>query len=163
MFHKLAISRQLSVVRQQRGFALVSAIFILVILAALGGFVVTVSTTQSASQGLDIQGSRAYQAARAGIEWGAYQVLASSAPPAPSCLPNTNVALGGTLTDFTVTVRCTALPAPPAAPYKEGANNIVVYQLVSTAIFAAIGSPDYVERRIESTISICTDPAGTRC
>lgn len=159
MFHKLAISRQLSVVRQQRGFALVSAIFILVILAALGGFVVTVSTTQSASQGLDIQGSRAYQAARAGIEWGAYQVLASP----PSCQPNTNVALGGTLTDFALTVSCTALPTPPALPYVEGANNVVVYQLISTATFAAIGSPDYVERRIESTISICTDPLDVRC
>lgn len=144
MFHKLAISRQLSVVRQQRGFALVSAIFILVILAALGGYVVTVSTTQSASQGLDIQGSRAYQAARAGIEWGTYQVLRNGG----NCPASASVTLGGVMTGFAVTVQCTV------QNFAEGANTVVVYRLVSTATYATIGSPDYVERRIESTIGI---------
>lgn len=149
MFHKLAISRQLSVVRQQRGFALVSAIFILVILAALGGYVVTVSTTQSASQGLDIQGSRAYQAARAGVEWGSYQVLRNAAYACTTAgISNDTPVLGGFLAGFTVTVACTSQNVA------EGANTVVVYRLISTATYAAIGSPDYVERRIESTIGI---------
>ena len=156
MFREPVISYQLSAVRRssQRGFALVSAIFILVILAALGGFIVTVSTTQNASQGLDIQGSRAYQAARAGVEWGTYQVLRN----AGSCPPSSPVSPGGVLTGFSVIVQCTALP-----PFTEGANTVVIYQLISTATYAVLGSPDYVDRRIESTLSVCTDPLGARC
>lgn len=61
-----------------RGFAIVSAIFILVVLAALGAFVVSVSTTQQVGSALDVQGVRAYQAARAGLERGLYLVLRDS-------------------------------------------------------------------------------------
>lgn len=153
MSREFVINRQLSVARKQRGFALVSAIFILVVLAALGGYVVTVSTTQNASQGLDIQGSRAYQAARAGIEWGTYQILRNGA----NCPANASVIPAGTLADFTAVVQC------GSQNFTEGANTVVVYQLVSTATYAAVDSPDYVQRQISSTISICTDPAGARC
>ena len=59
----------------QSGFSLVTAIFLLVILASLGAFIVTVSGLQQTSSALDVQGSRAYHAARSGIEWGTYQVV----------------------------------------------------------------------------------------
>jgi Tfp pilus assembly protein PilX len=59
----------------QSGFLLVSAIFLLVILAALGAFILTISGTQQTSSALDVQGARAYQAARAGIDWASYQLL----------------------------------------------------------------------------------------
>ena len=62
-------------VKRHSGFSLVTAIFLLVILASLGAFIVTISGVQQTSSALDMQGSRAYQAARAGIEWGTYQVL----------------------------------------------------------------------------------------
>jgi MSHA biogenesis protein MshP len=62
-----------------RGFAIVSAIFILVVLGALGAFIVSVTTGQQIGSALDFQGVRAYQAARAGIEWGIYQVQATPA------------------------------------------------------------------------------------
>jgi MSHA biogenesis protein MshP len=62
-------------VKSQYGFLLVTAIFLLVILAALGAFILTISGTQQTSSALDVQGTRAYQAARAGIEWASYQVL----------------------------------------------------------------------------------------
>ena len=65
--------------KKQRGFSLVSAIFLLVVIAALGTFAVTLSTTQQQSSALDVMGARAYQAAQAGIEWGAFQVLPNSA------------------------------------------------------------------------------------
>lgn len=58
-----------------RGFALVSAILILVIPAALGGFIATVATTRHAGSALDVMSARSYQAARAGIEWGLFQAL----------------------------------------------------------------------------------------
>jgi MSHA biogenesis protein MshP len=67
-----------SKLRRIRGFALVSAIFILVVLAALGAFIVNISTSQQIGSALDVQGVRAYQAARAGIEWGLYQVQSTA-------------------------------------------------------------------------------------
>lgn len=63
----------------ERGFSVVSAIFILVVLAALGAFIASISSSQQIGSALDVQGVRAYQAARAGIEWGLYQVQSTTA------------------------------------------------------------------------------------
>lgn len=106
-----------------RGFAIVSAIFILVVLAALGAFIVHVSTGQQVGVALDVQGARAYQAARAGIEWGLYRQLrdgacagaASFSPTAP------------TLAEFTVTVVCTATADP------GGFGGPTIYTITATA------------------------------
>jgi Tfp pilus assembly protein PilX len=70
-----------SSVKSQYGFLLVTAIFLLVILAALGAFILTISGTQQTSSALDVQGSRAYQAARAGIDWASYQLLINAGAP----------------------------------------------------------------------------------
>lgn len=140
---------------RMRGFSLVSAIFLLVVIAMIGGFAVTLSTTQQQSSALDVLGARAYQAARAGIEWGAYQVISSPAtiscavggasnpvamPPAPS-----------TLAAFTVDVSCWSY-----APVSEAANTVTMYLLVSTAsgvAGATPGSSNYVERQMTVTIA----------
>jgi MSHA biogenesis protein MshP len=88
-----------------RGFSLISAIFLLVVLAGLGVAMVSISTVQNTSSALDIQGARAYQAARAGVEWGAYQYLRNSA----ACNPSVNIVMpaDASLAGFTVTVICT--------------------------------------------------------
>lgn len=105
-----------------RGFAIVSAIFLLVVLAGLGVALVTFSTSQHASSALDVMGSRAYQAARAGVEWALYQRLnpqvgaptvhpayCSAASTAGTSVTNSFALPAGTsLSPFTVTVQCTA-------------------------------------------------------
>ena len=58
----------------QRGFALVSAIFLIVALAALGVYMARIASIQHTNALQDLQGSAAYQAARSGAEWGAYQI-----------------------------------------------------------------------------------------
>ncbi|MFN3397751.1 MAG: hypothetical protein ACK4ZS_04360, partial [Sulfurimicrobium sp.] len=64
---------------------MVAAIFLLVTLAALGAFMLTFSSTQHLTSAQDIQGSRAYWAARAGLEWAISSVKTNSAcPVAPS-------------------------------------------------------------------------------
>src|SRR3989442_6606212 len=60
---------------RQTGFSIIAAIFLLVVLAVLGAFIVSVTGMQQSSGQLDVLGVRAYQSARAGMEWGAYQVL----------------------------------------------------------------------------------------
>lgn len=61
------------------GFALMAALFIIVTLAAIAVYLLTISTGQVAAVTQDEQAARAYQAARTGIEWGAYQILRNSA------------------------------------------------------------------------------------
>lgn len=137
--------------KHQAGFSLVSGIFILVILAALGAFMVTISGLQQSSAALDVLGSRAYHAARSGIEWGAYQVTSgpNGTPFAQACVtaPNSQVIpMIETLAGFTVTVNCNAFVASQA-----GAN-VMLYQMTSTATQGAINSPNYVERQLQVTL-----------
>ena len=127
-----------------RGFAIVSAIFILVVLAALGAFIVNVSTSMHVGSALDVQGVRAYQAARAGIEWGLYrqrQTVPASCAAAASFTP-----AAATLTGFTVSVTCAAsVPACGATPVTAGSFAVdTSYQIQTVGVpatdFTAIGA-----------------------
>lgn len=108
--------------RKAAGVAIVTAIFLLVVLSGLAVAVVTISTSQQSASALDVQGQRAYQAARAGIEWAAYVALRTGSDPNPyynasklgcgdSSTVNPNATTfamptGTTLSSFTVTVQC---------------------------------------------------------
>lgn len=133
----------------QAGFSMVSAIFLLVVLAVMGAMILTFSTVQHATSAQDIQSARAYQAARAGIEWGLYQLLR---PATPGCTGSTQFSpsgtpLGGELAPFTVTVTCVA-----SAPINEAGVTTAIYTLESTATFGAgPGELGYVERRLRVT------------
>jgi MSHA biogenesis protein MshP len=128
----------------QRGFSIVSAIFLLVVLAFLGVAMTTFSTAQNQGAAMDVMGSRAYQAARAGIEWAAYHV--ASAPAAwADCAAGTTVAVAGDLAPFSpVTVNCSA------ASHAEGASTIWIYDVsaVAQTTGSAAGDPDFVQRII---------------
>jgi MSHA biogenesis protein MshP len=134
----------------QRGFSLISAIFLLVVIAALGMFAVTLFTSQQQGATLDMLGSRAYQASRAGIEWGAYQIIT---PGSISCNTiaapaHNNVALVAPgLQNFTVTVDCGSTAA------SEAGATVTMYQLTSTATQGTAATPYYVERQITATIA----------
>lgn len=141
----------------QQGFSLVTAIFLVVVLSLLGSMMVTFFTVQQQSAALDVLGARAYQASRAGIEWGMFEVQQSgvagpafvNACQAGGALPQPPQPLGGTLSPFTVTLGC------GAASYVEAASTLWVYSINSTArtTGAAAGSPDYVERQLQVTIT----------
>src|SRR4249920_3885069 len=102
---------------REAGLSLVTAIFLMVVLAMLGAFMLSVTAIQQSSQQFDVQGVRAYQAARAGIEWGAFQMLDPNNTQNPAtcsplnwpgtCVASTNLtSLAGSLSPFTVTVTC---------------------------------------------------------
>lgn len=147
-----------------RGFSLISAIFLLVVLAALGAMMVTFFAAQQQSSAIDALGSRAYQAARAGIEWGAFQINqsqvvgtsfatacqggTSSVPATPATQPT----LAGTpLAQFSLADSCYA------TSYTEGTNpSVWIYTVTATAsgINGAVpGSSDYVQRVMQATIA----------
>ena len=145
------------------GFALPSAIFLLVILAGLAAFLVNISMIQHATSAQDVQGARAYQAARAGVEWGLYQVLdpahAGVVLPSNPAWPNMPACATGTLTieGFNVSVQCTS------SDYSEAGQNrrIRVYRLVATASAGAFGTQSYVEREVTATVSKCRATDGS--
>ena len=94
--------------RRSAGVGIITAIFLLVVLAAIGVAAVRVFTAQQVTSSLDLEGARAYQAARAGIEWGLYQQLRNNTCGTRSfTLPSDSV-----LSRFTVTVTCTFVPGP---------------------------------------------------
>ncbi len=137
----------------QKGFSLVTAIFLLVVLGGLGAMMMTFFAAQQQSSALDVVGARAYHAARAGIEWGAYQVLRNPGVGfEAACLlgPTTeNHAAGtflGTLSTFDVSVACQYYPYTDGSP-------VAVYRLTATAWRGSAGQADYVERQIEATLA----------
>jgi len=128
------------------GFTLLSAIFLLVVIAALGLFAVTISNTQQQNSVMDVLGTRAYQAAKAGLEWGRYQISKGGVTGC-AAFPQPALPAGTQLSAFTVSVSCSV------TTYTEGTNTFSVYQLTSTATTGgAIGSAGYIERQLQTVI-----------
>ncbi|MFC3457491.1 agglutinin biogenesis protein MshP [Massilia haematophila] len=88
--------------RRGAGAGLVTAIFLLVVLAGLAVALVAVFGAQRQSAALDEQGARAYQAARAGIEWGLFQRATDGADCSTAFALPGNSPLAG----FSVRVEC---------------------------------------------------------
>ncbi|MEO8153963.1 MAG: hypothetical protein ABI605_12895 [Rhizobacter sp.] len=127
----------------QRGFAMVAAIFLLVVLGLLGGLMLSLTTSQQTSAVRDLLGSRAYYAARTGLEWGAYQAVQANSCPAASALPNAVVATG-----FSVQIACVA-----SGPYNEAGNPVTLYQITATASAGTAGAHDNAERQLQAIVS----------
>jgi MSHA biogenesis protein MshP len=100
--------------RRNRGVGIVTAIFLLVVLAGLGVALVTVFTAQQTTTALDEQGARAYQAARAGIEWGLFRQMRDPAAPCAGAAGAASFALPAntSLSTFTVRVVCILIEYP---------------------------------------------------
>lgn len=132
----------------ERGFGIVTAVFLIVVLAALGAFMVAVFGLQQTAGAVDVQSARAFHAARAGIEWGIYQ-----ASVAASCAPAQTLTFGGTLAGYNVTVQCTAFVAD------ELGAPVNLYEIVASACNAAPcpnpavnPGPRYLERQLRAVV-----------
>lgn len=147
---------------RQRGFTMVTALFIIVVMAALGAALGNISLRQHLGSASELDAARAVLAARAGLEWGAYQVLRNPAPPAaaPACFGNTNLTLAGTLAGMTITVSCTRTPG--AGTVSDGGTALVFFKLVANACNAPTSGacpstsalqPTYVERQLTWVLS----------
>ena len=129
-----------------------TAIFLIVILAALAGFAARIFSVQQQSSGLDVLGSQAYAAAQSGIDWGAFQAVRGS-----SCVGSTNLVMpAGPLAPFTVTVTC------GSTTHSEAGNTVTMYRLIATACNQPTGAgvcpndiapgDSYVERQVTATV-----------
>ena len=134
---------------RQRGVGLVAAIFLLIVIGGLIAFLLRLSGLQHSTAALDVQGARAFQSARAGIEWGVYRALRDS-----SCAGSASFGLAADLADFTVTVQCID------TPYTEVDASVKnVYSIIATACNRPVAGacpgtagPFYVERQLQALV-----------
>jgi MSHA biogenesis protein MshP len=128
---------------KQQGFSIVMAIFILVVLGLLGGYMVRLSGVQQATSSFALQGARAYQAANAGLGWSIAKI--SSGGSCADVIAQATLSFPD-LTGFTVSLSCTS------TTYQEGNDSPSIYQMGAHSEFGAYGSADYVSRQLEVSI-----------
>lgn len=135
--------------RKQRGFGLVAAMFLIIVIAGAIAAMWRMSATQSATSSLALQQARAYQAARAGLEWGIHQVMKRE-------VCNSQFSPDG-MDNFSVKVSCSV----PLKVEEEG-KALSFYNLESTAQYLAPGNSDYAYRKLEAVIEVAEEtPQGS--
>lgn len=139
--------RRCGLADKQSGFSLVAAVFLIVVLAALGTFAVQIAMTQYQTANVELLEARAQAAAQAGIEYGAYLALQIPAT-CPATTPPMNLTQGA-LTGYVVTVTCRATSHQVGTP----ATTKWVYTLSATASYGTYGKPDYVVRSITRNVT----------
>ena len=136
--------------RKQTGFSLVAAIFLIVVLAALGAFAVQVAMSQYQGATLELLQARAQAATEAGIEYGANVALQR---PVPSCLATTLNLTQGALAGFVVKVTCTSTTHQIYSPVTSTWQPYTVYALAATATKGTYGAQDYVARTVTRNVT----------
>jgi len=143
---------------RQRGFAYVAAVVLLIVVAGVCAMLLRLSGTQQATVNASLLGARASLAARAGIEWGFYQLRSG------------NCAASKTLNDFNADSGFQVVVSCSATTFNEGedaAGNPVPKRLVRLEAVACnsggacpsydpavLKRPDYVERRRVATTCV---------
>lgn len=142
LFHR---RKRIEGTRHQRGFAAAASLFLLVVLALLGAALLKIFSASQEDATRDVMGAQAYQAARAGIEYGLYQTLRNGV-----CSSSTQTFPG--LSDYSVALSCSRVST------QEGGVAVDVDTWTSVACNQApcpAASPDasYVERKLVVQVS----------
>lgn len=126
----------------QRGVSILSAVFMLLLFGALAAYMARFTGTASITSAQDVQGSRAYLVAEAGVEWGLYRVMRDGACDSGD--------LPAPLGDFTITITCTE-----TGPFNEAGGTFRIYRVLSRARTTGVnvGSPAFVEREVSATVA----------
>ena len=117
---------------RQDGFSLMSAIFLVVVVALIAGYVVSIGSAQRSGSTLGLLGARAGFAAQSGVEWAVATVLTTHACPAAG---TRFTADGPGLSAFEITVDCRAVPVT------EGATDYTMF--AGVASFSTMHSAYY--------------------
>jgi MSHA biogenesis protein MshP len=128
-------------VRRGRGFALVPALFLIVVVGLLAVIAVRVTTAQQETVTLGLQQARALAAARAGIDWAAYSALNGS------CVGGTLTLPGASLAGYTVVVTCVS------TAFTDGSGSYSSFSIGATATFGNYGTADFSRRVVRATFT----------
>ncbi len=126
--------------KKQKGFSIIMAIFILVVLSLLGGYMVKLSGVQHSTSVNVIQSARAYQAARAGASWSIAKISSGGGcSDITSASPLNFTDING----FSVTLKCD----PPLSVLENGVI-LNYYHITALSEFGTYNSTSYISRKI---------------
>jgi MSHA biogenesis protein MshP len=123
------------------GFTLVTVIFLLVVVSGLVVYITNIGVVQQTTVVYGLQGARALQAARSGI----FQSI-NNGVCAGSATIN-DAAFAG----FSVEVRCIPTTHIEGDPMS---GTIITYRPTAIASSGVYGSLDYVQRRLQASVSL---------
>ena len=141
-------ARRTPSVQRQRGFSAVLMIAMIVLVAGMLSYAVTVTSAAHDSTAREIASARVTQAAQSGLEWGQFRVRPGLVP---TCAASSNITMPFSSGAIAVTVTCAA-----NGPYTEGAATVTRYQFTATACSPAAGGAcpnaaggsEYVEAQV---------------
>ena len=147
----MPLCRQRARHRPARGFGVIAALVVLVLLASLAAAMVRIGAAEHLGSAQGLQAARATWAAASGLDWGAYQALKGSWTSCSGASQTLDLSADS---GMWVSVSCTS------TPYREGetaagtTQTVRAYTLTATACNAPSGCPDaaravtpgYVER-----------------
>ncbi|HEX6929528.1 MAG TPA: pilus assembly protein MshP [Gammaproteobacteria bacterium] len=122
--------------KTQRGFSLVTAIFLVTVLAVLGTFLLVLSGVAHQVPVMGLKGVQAYHAARSGLEWGIAGAINTDNVANCNGAPTIS-------SQYTVAVTCSFT--------SHGGINIYVISAVATS--GTPGSLGYARRELAATVS----------
>jgi len=129
--------------RRNRGFALVAALIVLVLLSSIGALMLRLTAIERAAATGAILGARATWAAQSGIEWASHQARTSG-----TCSGGTLALSEGALSGFRVVVGCSE------TTHRENGSTVRSLSILSEASFGTYGTPDFVFRQIRAGLTV---------
>ncbi len=129
----------MSLQRKQRGFALVSALFLIVVIAALGVSIGRVVGSAELSSAADIRSARAYFAARSALDYAIGRITTTAA-----CPPVNPPAIDG----FTINISCNET----AGIDEQGLAIYSVFDLSIAAFAGAKSDSSLIRRTINASV-----------
>ena len=143
---------------RQLGFGAITAIVVLVILAVLAAAITSIGTAQQIGSAQDVMSAKAWQAARAGNEWGLYKALKGLdwAGAATTCDTASRSATRDLTSDtgFHVTISCDSWLYNEGESTPGTPQTVRIYRIKAVACpvtpcpdtSAAVARAGYVER-----------------
>ncbi len=133
--------------RTEHGFSIITAIFLIVVIALVAAFMVSIGNVQRTTSPFSMIATRAHFAALSGVEWSVHRVLENPAAPACFATPVTFALAGPGSGNFSVTCTCVETEVT------EGADDYSVFDLEVTAEFGSSGQEDYFRRVVAASVS----------
>lgn len=131
-------------IRKQQGLNLISVIFLLVVIASIGAFMVTIGNIQQQTSTFSVLSSRALFAAESGMQWAVSSVLATNDC---STFPASFNLSGGAAKNYSVSATCSL------TTHTENPSTYNVYRLSVIATLGSIGDADFISRTISAKVT----------
>lgn len=162
--------------RKQHGVSAITAIFLLLLFAGLAALMANMISTSHATSAADVLSARAYQAARAGVEWGLYKVLEDPDPDHTEIIPGAGACLSAVvlpscpqpedfplpnLEGFDMHFNCEQFPPDDSSDdyYQEGCRRVRIFRLTATARGPGPAGLT-IEREVQVVAEKCRDASG---